>query len=226
MPRSARTGLAVPLAGSRYPTVHVAARRSHPFTGSVVPLAGPPVRIADGHTSLTGREISRSCRQRACVLRRTPTRPSPRKGIHGHPQVCAQPGGEPLASGEWAVDNWGWSVDQPCTGSSCPRGGRVVPEFSPGSTHRRRYVATWGYEGYPHNPQHLLRLLNFSSRVINKEKAGGACARTRASRSGSQDVRGRLERRKRTLYGDEQRLVFPRGGVRSTAPSRVWKGLS
>ena len=62
--------------------------------------------------------------------------------------------------------------------------------------------------------------------LSTKKKQGGACARTRASRSGSLDVRGRLERRERTLYGDEQRLVFPRGGVRSNACPRVWKGLS
>src|SRR4051794_17084520 len=88
--------------------------------------------------------------------------PSPTKGNQGRPQPCALPGGERPPAGDQPVDNCGQLVDQPCTGSSCPRGPRVVPGFSPGSVPRPRYVATWGNEGYPHNPQDLLLLLVFS----------------------------------------------------------------
>jgi hypothetical protein len=62
--------------------------------------------------------------------------------------------------------------------------------------------------------------------LSTKKKQGGACARTHASRSGSKEARGRLERASRTLYGGDQRLVLPRGGARKPAHPRVWKGLS
>jgi hypothetical protein len=62
--------------------------------------------------------------------------------------------------------------------------------------------------------------------LSTKKKQGCACARTHASRSGSKDARGRLELRESTLYGDDQRLVLPRGGACAPAAPRVWKGLS
>lgn len=62
-------------------------------------------------------------------------------------------------------------------------------------------------------------------RVINKEKAGGACARTHASRSGSQEGRTRVERSNRTLYGDEQRLCFLEAASADRVTPRVWKGF-
>jgi hypothetical protein len=154
------------------------------------------------------------------------SRPSPGRGIPEPPRPCAQPGGGAHASGERTVDNCGASVEQPCTGSSCPRGPRVVPEFSPDSIPRAHTVATCGSEGYPHNPQHLLLRLFLSSKVVNKEKTGGACARTRASRSGSIEAWGRLERRSRTLYGDEQRMLFLEAASAPSVTPRGWKGIS
>jgi hypothetical protein len=175
-------------------------------------------RACDGHDRI------RSCPSLWPASHRP--RSSPGRGIPEPSRPCAQPGGGPHASGERAVDNCGPSVEQPCTGSSCPRGARVVPEFSPGSIPRARTVATCGCEGYPHNPQHLLLRLFLSSKVVNKEKTGGAGARTHASRSGSIEAWGRLERRSRTLYGDEQRMLFLEAASAPSVTPRGWKGIS
>lgn len=104
--------------------------------------------------------------------------------------------------------------------------GRVVHRLHPGSTHRARYVATCGYETYPHNPQDLLLLLFFSLEVINKEKTGAVSLRASGASPRRSDGRARMSGLVRTLYGDEQRLVRLRGDVRSLAAPRVWKGLS
>ena len=104
--------------------------------------------------------------------------------------------------------------------------GEAVHRLPTWSTHSQPHRATCADELYPHNPQDLLLLLFFSLLVINKEKTGVASWGV-AGASGTHEKGGaRMEPLVRTLYGDEQRLVRIRGGVRVCAAPRVRKGLS
>jgi hypothetical protein len=67
----------------------------------------------------------------------------------------------------------------------------------------------------------------FSLQEISTKKKQGVRVGERARRDvEAKEGRGRLESPERTLYGCDQRLVLPRGGVRERTAPRVWKGLS
>lgn len=180
--------------------------------------------------SLVRHDVSGSCRLRECVLRRTSRCPHPDRGfmkiftpVHG-----LGANGPDLGSGLWTTVGNLWSnLAQARVVHAGPELSQGSPQApSPGLDTSRRAVVRVIHT--IHRPYYYdcFSLQGLST----KKKKGGACARTRASRCGSQRGRGRLECRQGTLYGDEQRLVFPRGGaldrVRDSAAPRVWKGLS
>jgi hypothetical protein len=171
---------------------------------------------------LTTHEIARSCRARVCP----PSHCHPERGFMAIPTPVHNLGANHslLGSGLWTTGDALWinlaqarvvHVDAELSQGSPQAPSPAVDTSRRGDTrvihtiHRTYYYDCFSLQG-----------------LSTKKKKGCACARTRASRSGSQKGRGRVERRERTLYGGEQRLVFHRGGIRGLASPRVWKGLS
>jgi hypothetical protein len=200
------------------------------------PLGHPPASRApggafralppDARTSLHGRTFPDPVASVAVSCVALPTALHPHRGFRSIPNPVHNLGANAslLGSGLWTTVGSLW------INLAQARVVHVGPELSQGSPQAPSPGLDTSRRGRMRVIHTIHRTYYYDcfslQRSITKKKQGCACARTRASRSRSQKGRGRLERRSRTLYGDEQRLVFLRGGLRKLATPRVWKGLS
>jgi hypothetical protein len=206
-------------------TCHSRAARTH--GAALTDVSTRTARRRPASTNLLVRTtFSGSCRARGCGLRRTSRCPHPKRGFLMIPNPVHDLGANAslLGTSLWTtVGNLWINLAQARVVHAHPELSQGSPQaLSPGLDTSRRggmrvihtIHRTYYYDCY------------FSLRDFNKEKQG-VRVRTRVRREVEAKVgRGRLEPSERTLYGCDQRLVLPRGGVRERIAPRVWKGLS
>jgi hypothetical protein len=193
------------------------------------PIRNRPVP-RDRPDSFVRHDVSGSCRVGVCGLRRIRPRAHPERGFTSVPSPVHDLGADAvvLGSGLWTtVGNLWINLAQ----------ARVVhphPELSQGCTQApspgldtsRRAVVRVIHTIHSTYYYYCFYLQGLSTK---KKQGVRACERTRREVE-AKAGRGRLDPWGGTLYGDEQRLVFPRGGVlkrlRDSAAPRAWKGLS
>src|SRR4051794_17084521 len=189
--------------------------------------------VAAGFSSSPGRPnflartgLSGSCRVRVCGLRRSSPCHHPQRGIRGVPNPVHYLGvnGPQLGTNLWTTVGSLWiNLAQARVVHGDPELSQGSPQaLSPGLDTSRR-----GGMRVIHTIHRTYYYYWFSLEEISKKKKQGVRVRERVRRDvEAREGRGRLEPLGRTLYGCDQRLLLPRGGVRERIAPRVWKGLS